>query len=469
MPKLKGTMRMSSDASFPDRFLWGAATAAYQIEGAATDDGKGQSIWDTFSHTPGKVYHGDTGDVACDSYHRYPEDVEVLKRLGAGAYRFSVSWPRVLPEGRGEVNAKGLDYYSRLVDALLEAGITPVPTLYHWDLPQALQDAFCGWAGRDVAEAFASYAAVVAEALGDRVHRWITLNEPWVVSNVGYRWGRHAPGHFDAGQAVAANHHLLLAHGLGVQAIRAAAPSPAQVGITLNLAVSRPTSPEAADMAAELEARHNGVYLEPLFSGRYPSRLSAQWSPALVPGLVQPGDMEVIAEPVDFLGVNYYFPGYVGVAAADGELRAGERPLEDGFVEVRPADLPVTAMDWLVEPTSLHELLTRVVAPAVGDLPVFITENGSSWYDYVNQDGEVVDLERVSYLRGHLAAVAAAIADGVNVRGYFAWSLLDNFEWAEGYAKRFGLTYVDFATQQRTLKRSGEYYAQVTRANALPE
>jgi beta-glucosidase len=462
-------MRMSSDASFPDRFLWGAATAAYQIEGAATEDGKGPSIWDTFSHTPGKVHHGETGDVACDSYHRYPEDIELLKRLGVGAYRFSVSWPRIVPEGRGEVNSKGLDYYGRLVDALLEAGITPVPTLYHWDLPQALQDAFGGWAGRDVAGAFASYAGVVAEALGDRVNRWITLNEPWVVSNVGYRWGRHAPGHTEASEAVAANHHLLLAHGLGVQAIRAASPTAAEVGITLNLGVSRPTSPAAADMAAELEARHNGVYLGPLFSGEYPSRLSAQWSPALVPGLVHDGDMAVIAEPIDFLGVNFYFPGYVGVAAADGQLRAGERPLEDGFVEVRPDGLPVTAMDWLVEPTSLHELLTRVVRPAAGDLPVLITENGSSWYDYVNQDGEVVDTERQSYLQGHLGAVRDAIADGVNVRGYFAWSLLDNFEWAEGYAKRFGLTFIDFATQQRILKRSGEYYAQVTRANALPE
>jgi beta-glucosidase len=222
-------------------------------------------------------------------------------------------------------------------------------------------------------------------------------------------------------------------------------------------------------MAAELEARHTGVYLGPLFSGEYPSRLSAEWSPALVPGLVRPGDMEVIAEPLDFLGVNYYFPGYVGVAPADGELRAGQRPLEGRFVEVRPAELPVTAMDWLVEPTSMRELLTRVVAPSCGGLPVYITENGSSWYDYVNSDGEVVDLERLAYLRGHLAAVRDAIADGVDVRGYFAWSLLDNFEWAEGYAKRFGLTFVDFATQRRILKRSGEYYARVTRANGLPE
>jgi beta-glucosidase len=457
---------MSSDR-FPDGFLWGAATAAYQIEGAPTEDGKGPSIWDTFSHTPGKVYHGETGDVACDSYHRYPEDIALLKRLGVGAYRFSVSWPRILPKGRGDVNTAGLDYYRGLVDALLAAGITPVPTLYHWDLPQVLQDEFGGWAGRDVAQAFADYATVVTEALGDRVGRWITLNEPWVVSNVGYRWGRHAPGHESGAEAVAANHHLLLAHGLAVSAIRAASPSPAEVGITLNLGVSRPTSPAASDMAAELEARHNGVYLGPIFAGAYPERLSPEWSPALVPGLVSDGDMAVIGTPIDFLGVNFYFPGYVGVAAADGQPRAGERPLEGGFVDVRPADLPVTAMDWLVEPTSLRELLTRVVAPVAGDLPVYITENGSCWYDYVNQDGEVVDAERQSYLHGHLGAVRDAIADGVNVRGYFAWSLLDNFEWAEGYAKRFGLTFVDFSTQRRILKRSGEYYARVTQANAL--
>ncbi len=458
---------MSSDR-FPDGFLWGAATAAYQIEGAATEDGKGPSIWDTFSHTPGKVYEGETGDVACDSYHRYPEDITLLKRLGVGAYRFSVSWPRILPKGRGDVNSAGLDHYSRLVDALLEAGIAPVPTLYHWDLPQALQDEFGGWASRDIAQAFADYAEVVTGALGDRVRRWITLNEPWVVSNVGYRFGRHAPGHESGAEAVAANHHLLLAHGLAVSAIRAASPTPTEVGITLNLGVSRPTSPAAADIAAEMEAAHNGVYLGPIFAGAYPERLRADWSPAHAPGLVHDGDFAVIGTPIDFLGVNFYFPGYVGVAAADGELRADERPMGgDGYVDVRPTGLPVTAMDWLVEPTALHELLTRVVGPAVGDLPVYITENGSAWYDYVNQNGEVVDTERLSYLRSHVGAVRDAIADGVNVRGYFAWSLLDNFEWAEGYAKRFGLAFVDFSTQRRILKRSGEYYAQVTQANGL--
>ena len=461
-------------SEFPGGFLWGAATAAYQIEGAATEDGKGPSIWDTFSHAPGTVYHGDTGDVACDSYHRYPEDIALLRQLGVGAYRFSLSWPRIVPKGQGTVNQAGLDYYSRLVDLLLENGITPVVTLYHWDLPQALQDAFGGWASRDIVEPFGEFAAVAAQALGDRVRHWITLNEPWVVAHVGYRAGRHAPGITDPAQAVAANHHLLLAHGRAVQAIRASSPSPAQAGITLNLAVVRPTSPEAAGLAAELEARQNGVYLGPLFEGAYPPGLTADYSPAAA-GLVKDGDLEVIREPADFLGVNFYAPQYVGTRAADGELRRGEGPLrrgdiaiDDHFVGVQPDGMPVTAMDWLVEPSSMHELLTRVVAPLTGDLPVYITENGSAWHDYVTQDGAVNDYERLSYLRDHLAAVRRAIADGVNVRGYFAWSLLDNFEWAEGYAKRFGLAFVDFGTQQRILKRSGQFYARVTRANALP-
>jgi beta-glucosidase len=456
----------STELRFPDGFLWGAATAAYQIEGAPDVDGKGPSIWDTFSHTPGKTFHGETGDVATDSYHRYPADIEMLQQLGVGSYRFSLSWPRIQADGRGPANRKGLDYYNRVIDALLEAGIEPAVTLYHWDLPQALQDAG-GWANRDIAAAFAEYAGIAGEAFGDRVRRWITLNEPWVSANVGYRFGRHAPGLQDGPQAVAANHHLLLAHGHAVPALRSAVPG-ADVGITLNLAVVRPVSAAAEDIAAELEASHNGVFLGPLFSGGYPERLTAQWSPARVDGLVRDGDLAVIAAPLDFLGVNYYFPQYVDIARPDGELRRGESLVAPGVVFLQPEGLPITAMNWLVEPTSFHELLTRVVAPVTGALPVYITENGSSWYDYQTQDGRIEDYERVSYLRGHLAAVHAAIADGVPVRGYFAWSLLDNYEWAEGYAKRFGLVYVDFATQQRILKRSGEFYAAVTRANALP-
>jgi beta-glucosidase len=461
---------MSADGQlhFPDGFLWGAATAAYQIEGAPDADGKGPSIWDTFSHTPGKTHHGDTGDVACDSYHRYPEDIAILKRLGVGSYRLSLSWPRIQPGGRGAANAKGLDYYNRVIDALLEAGIAPAVTLYHWDLPQELQDQG-GWANRDTAARFAEFAAIAGEAFGDRVPRWITLNEPWVSAHVGYRDGRHAPGIRDAAQAVAANHHLLLAHGRAVAALRSTAPS-GQVGITLNLAVVRPATPEASGHAALLEARQNGAYLDPIFHGRYPELLDGDpaFSPAAVPGLVQDGDLAEIGAPLDFLGVNYYAPNYVGLLRADGEPRRGETPAGDGFVTVQPEGLPITAMNWLVEPGSLRELLTRVVAPVTGGLPVYITENGSSWYDYITQDGRVHDEERIAYLRGHLTALHGAIADGVPVKGYFAWSLLDNYEWAEGYAKRFGLVFVDFATQQRTLKDSGEFYASVVAANALP-
>jgi beta-glucosidase len=458
-------MSIEEQLRFPDGFLWGAATAAYQIEGAPDADGKGPSIWDTFSHTPGKVFHGDTGDVACDSYHRYPEDIAMLQRLGVGAYRFSLSWPRIQPDGRGPANQQGLDYYHRLVDALLDKGITPVITLYHWDLPQALQDKG-GWAMRDIAEIFADFAAIAGEALGDRVHRWITLNEPWVVAHVGYRDGRHAPGETDPAKAVAANHHLLLAHGRAVRALRAASPSPAQIGITLNLDVARPVSPAAADMAAELEARMNGAYLDPLLRGAYPERLTAEFSPAKVPGLVHDGDFDVIRAPMDFLGVNFYAPHYVGIRP-DGEPRRGEQLIGPDVVLVQPDGMPVTAMNWLVDSSSIYELMTGLRDITDG-LPLYITENGSAWYDYVTPDGTVEDYERLEYLRDHLAALHAAIADGVNLRGYFAWSLLDNLEWAEGYAKRFGLVYVDFGTQKRILKRSGEFYARVVRANALP-
>jgi beta-glucosidase len=455
-------MSTNDQLRFPDGFLWGAATAAYQIEGAPDADGKGPSIWDTFSHTPGTTHHGDTGDVACDSYHRYPEDIALLGRLGAGAYR------RIQPSGRGAPSAKGLDYYNRVIDELLEAGITPAVTLYHWDLPQALQDEG-GWANRDVADWFADFAGIAGEAFGDRVPQWITLNEPWVVANVGYRQGRHAPGIRDAAQAVAANHHLLLAHGRAVAALRAARTS-GDIGITLNLTVERPVTPEAAGHAATLEARQNGVFLDPLFHGRYPELLDgdADYSPAAVPGLVRDGDFDVIGAPLDFLGVNFYSPHYVGLLRPDGEPRRGETVTGPGTVSVQPDGLPVTAMNWLVEPASIRELLTRVVAPATRSLPVYITENGSAWYDYVTADGRVHDDERAAYLRSHLAAVHGAITDGVPVKGYFAWSLLDNYEWAEGYAKRFGLAYVDFETQRRILKDSGEYYASVIAANAVP-
>ncbi len=460
---------MSTDQlRFPDGFLWGAATAAYQIEGAPDADGKGPSIWDTFAHTPGTTYHGDTGDIACDSYHRFGEDIALLKRIGAGAYRLSLSWPRIQPTGRGAVNAKGLDYYNRVIDALLEAGISPAVTLYHWDLPQALQDAG-GWPNRDSASWFAEFAAIAGDAFGDRVGKWITLNEPWVVSTVGYRDGRHAPGIRDAAQAVAANHHLLLAHGQALRALRASRAGATDAGITLNLAVVRPVTPEAAGTAALHEARHNGVFLEPLFHGRYPELLAdnPDYSPAAVGGLIQDGDFDVIQAPLDFLGVNFYAPSYVKPLSADGEPRQREFPAGPGVVNVQPEGLPITTMNWLVEPSAIRELLTRVVAPVTGALPLYITENGSAWYDYVAPDGRIHDEERIAYLRGHLTALHEAIADGVPLKGYFCWSLVDNFEWAEGYAKRFGLAYVDFGTQQRILKDSGEFFASVTARNAV--
>jgi beta-glucosidase len=456
-----------AQTQFPPGFLWGAATAAYQIEGAAREDGKGPSIWDTFSHLPGRTLHGDTGDIACDSYHRYADDIALLSRLGVGGYRFSLSWPRIQPDGRGAVNQAGLDYYRRLTDALLERGIAPVVTIYHWDLPQALQDKR-GWAARDIAEIFADFASIAGAALGDRVHRWITLNEPWVVANAGYRMGRHAPGITDPAQAVAAVHHLLLAHGLGTAALRAASTSPTEIGITLNMTTVRPASADAADLAAELDAAQNGVFLEPLLRGRYPGRLTAEYSPAAANGLVRDGDFGVIEEPIDFLGVNYYAPQIVRLRE-EGDERRGEQPVpgRPGAVFVQPDGMPVTPMGWLVDADGLHELLIRLRDDADG-LPLYITENGTACYDYVSPSGTVDDLERVDYLRAHLAAAQRAMRDGVDLRGYFAWSLLDNFEWSFGYSKRFGLAFTDFGTQRRILKRSGEWYAEVVRGNALP-
>jgi beta-glucosidase len=451
--------------AFPDGFLWGAATAAYQIEGAAEEDGKGPSVWDTFSHQPGRTRGGDTGDTACDSYHRLDEDLALLTRMSVGAYRFSVSWPRIQPDGHGPANQAGLDYYGRLVDGLLERGIQPAVTLYHWDLPQALQDKG-GWAARDTADRYAEYAEIVAAALGDRARRWITINEPWVIANLGYRVGKHAPGIADAAQAADATHHLLLAHGRAVPAIRAARSEALDVGITLNLSTVRAAEPSAGPLAAEIDAELNGVFLEPLLQGRYPAALGRDFRPA--DEVIQDGDFREIRAPIDFLGVNYYSPRVVRLRDGNG-LRRGEQPMDgrpDG-VNVHPDGIPLTAMGWLADPEGLHELLVRLKADAPG-LPLYITENGAACYDYVNPDGLVDDAERVSYLHGHLRAARRAISDGVDLRGYFVWSLLDNFEWAEGYSKRFGLVFVDFGTQSRIPKRSAAWYADVARTNSVP-
>jgi beta-glucosidase len=453
---------------FPDDFVWGSATAAYQIEGAPSIDGKGPSVWDTFSHAPGNVRGGDTGDVACDSYHRYREDVALMASLGLKAYRFSISWPRVQPGGRGPANSKGLDYYRALLDELAGHGITATVTLYHWDLPQELQNDG-GWAVRDTAERFADYTAICAEALGDRVARWITLNEPQVVANNGYRHGQHAPGLHDADAAAAATHHLLLGHGLATQVLRA--QGAAEVGITLDLHPVRVLGDgrlgdvEGARLITE--AMVNGIYLEPVLQGRYPAHAPAAMLPP--PALVADGDLATISQRLDFMGVNYYSPIFLR-PGDPADLRRNEEPARSGVpgvVEYRPGELERTTMGWLVDADGLYELLQEVSKQAPG-LPLYITENGRAAEDYVNPQGEVDDIERVRYLHAHLDAAARAIKDGVSLAGYFVWSLLDNFEWAWGYQKRFGIIYVDFGTQHRIPKSSAHFYSDVVRANAVP-
>jgi beta-glucosidase len=460
-------MSQGRDA-FPDGFGWGVSTAAYQIEGAVAEDGRGLSIWDTFSHQPGRTTNGDTGDIACDAYHRTGEDLGLLSQLGVNGYRFSIAWPRVQPDGRGNPNQAGLDYYRRLVDQLLERGITPLVTLYHWDLPQPLQDKG-GWAARDTADLFADYAATVAGALGDRVQRWITLNEPWVVSSMGYRSGENAPGISDPEQYVAAVHHLLLGHGQATAAVRSAARQPAQVGITLNMAQVYPADPAShtdRELAADIDADLNAVFLDPLTRGAYPARLGAGQAPG--PQLIRDGDFATIQAPIDFLGVNYYAPHIVAVRE-DGIFRRGDQPMpwRPGATFVQPDHLPVTAMGWLVDPDGLYDLLLRVRDDAPG-VPLYITENGAACDDYVNPDGTVEDPDRIAYLHGHLQAARRAIAEGVPLRGYYAWSLLDNFEWAHGYSKRFGLVFVDYGTQRRIPKRSAAWYGEVARTNSVP-
>ena len=458
--------------AFPSGFTWGAATAAYQIEGATGADGRGPSVWDTFSRTPGKVRGGDTGDTACDSYHRYPEDADLLRSLGLSAYRFSVSWPRIFPDGGGQLNQAGLDYYKRLLDALAERGIAPAATLFHWDLPQTLQDKG-GWAARDTALLFADYATVVAEALGDRVNRWITLNEPLVVTHNGHRIGVHAPGITDNAVAAAVTHHLLLGHGLGVAAVRAAVPG-AEVGITLNLTpvtvqASANGSAEALEKARLVaDATLNGTFLEPVLSGRYPEHAPAAFLPPA--DLIHEGDMATIAAPIDFLGVNYYQPEHLRAGDPENLRRGEDRPLPGitgNVVHYDPEQLERTNMGWLIDPDGLYALLMRLSADAPG-LPLYITENGCAAEDYVNPDGQVNDLERIKFLHLHLAAAARAARDGATLAGYYVWSLLDNFEWAYGYQKRFGIVYVDFATQQRIPKASSAFYAQVASNNAVP-
>ena len=439
--------------SFPKDFVWGAATASYQIEGGWNEDGKGESIWDRFSHTPGKVDNGDMGDVACDHYHRWREDVALMKAMGLKAYRFSIAWSRILPAGRGKVNQAGIDFYSNLVDALLEAEIEPWVTLYHWDLPQALQDRG-GWPKRDVVEAFVEYTDIVTRALGDRVKNWITFNEPWVSAFVGYKDGRHAPGLTDLDAAIAAAHHLLLSHGEAVPVIRANCPD-ANVGITLNLTLQVPASPSVADrkLATWTDGYINRYFLDPLVGRGYPQDIVSGFGNAMK--FVRPGDMDAIAVPIDFLGVNYYTRNINrDEHADDNEQRTVFRGDE------------ITEMDWEVYPKGLYNILGRLhfdyAFPAI-----YITENGAAFPDDVNADGEVDDPARLSYIKRHLEMVHAAIQIDVPIKGYFVWSLLDNFEWGFGYSKRFGVVHVDYRTLQRTPKSSAKWYRQVIRENGV--
>jgi beta-glucosidase len=448
---------------FPADFVWGVATAAYQIEGAAAADGRGPSIWDTFSHTPGRVRSGDTGDVAADHYHRYAEDVALLAALGVRAYRFSVSWPRVQPDGRGQANQRGLDFYRRLVDALVGHGIEPVVTLYHWDLPQALQDGG-GWVARDTAARFADYASAVAGALGDRVRHWTTLNEPWCSAFLGYATGAHAPGIADPAMAFPAAHHLLLGHGLAAHAIRAATLSQAQVSLVLNPApvIAASDRPADLDAARRVDAVQNRLFLDPVLRGHYPDDLPADAARWTRWDFVRPGDEHVIAAPLDMLGVNYYQPMRV-TAGGPGE------PPHPGTAETRllPPPGARTAMDWEIEPQGLLDVLLRIHS-GYRPVPLLVTENGAAFDDRVGPDGRVHDADRIRFLDGHVHAAHAALERGVDLRGFFVWSFLDNFEWAEGYAKRFGLVYVDYPSQRRILKDSGYWFRDVVASGGVP-
>jgi beta-glucosidase len=456
---------------FPPGFRWGAATAAYQIEGAAREGGRTPSIWDTFSATPGKVAGGDTGDEAADHYHRYAEDVALMADLGLGAYRFSVAWPRVQPSGRGPVNPAGMAFYDRLVDALRAAGITPVLTLYHWDLPQELEDAG-GWVDRDIAYRFAEYAHLVAARLGDRVPVWTTLNEPWCSAFLGYASGEHAPGRTDPGASLAAAHHLLLAHGLGVDALRAALPAGTEVSLVLNLAPVRAAGPTAADAEAvrRVDGLQNRLFLDAVLRGSYPADVLADTADLTDWGFVRDGDLATIARPLDLLGVNYYRPTLVSAGEPVPQTVNGRRPTQwPGCAEVRfhqPAG-PVTNMGWSVDASGLRDLLLRLRRD-YGDIALVVTENGAAYDDRPTGDGIVHDPDRIAFLRGHLGAVHEAIQAGVDVRGYFVWSLLDNFEWAYGYAKRFGIVHVDYATGARVPKRSAYWYRDVIARHGLP-
>jgi beta-glucosidase len=435
----------AEELMFPHNFMWGASTSSYQIEGAVDTDGRGKSIWDIFSHTPGRVEGGDTGDVACDHYHRWGEDIDLVARANFSAYRFSTSWPRIMPSGAGAVEPRGLDFYDRLVDGLLTRGLTPFLCLYHWDLPQALQNNG-GWLNRDIAPKFADYAAVVARRLGGRVKLWATFNEPNIHALFGHGVGSHAPGLKGLPNMVAAMHHQNLAHGQAVQALRAESAD-LKIGTIVSLQPARPSSASDSDRNATLrfDAMWNGACLDPLLKGAYPAPVAADFAP-----LIADGDVAAIHQPLDFLGVNYYAPMYV--ADAPGSLFGA-------WFGAVPSGTPFTAMGWPVDAAGLTEELIDL-SERYGRPELYVTENGACYDDTVAADGIVHDGERLAFIRDHLAAAGRAVAAGVKLRGYFVWSLLDNFEWASGYSRRFGIIRVDFADQRRTPKASYQWLAE---------
>ncbi|MDK1358940.1 GH1 family beta-glucosidase [Arthrobacter sp. zg-Y1219] len=467
------TINSSVETNWPAGFIWGSATAAAQVEGAAAEDGKEESVWDAFARTPGNILNGDTPATAVDHYHRMPADVALMKELGLDSYRFSTSWARVRPGGRS-ANAKGLDFYSRLVDELLEAGILPWLTLYHWDLPQALEEAG-GWANRDTAHRFVDYANDVYSALGDRVQHWTTFNEPFCSSLLGYGSGVHAPGRQEPRAAIAAVHHQHLAHGLAVTELRSRGAQ--QLGITLNLSNSIPRDPaDPADLEAArlFDSLQNRIFLDPILRGAYPQDTLADLEPFGLGEVIRPGDLEIIAAPIDFLGVNHYhddlISGHPDTSGADGHSGGSGRPSASPWIGADQIafpsrGLPRTAMDWEVNPDGLRKLLVRLGEEYPALPPLYITENGAAYNDVVAADGSVPDPERTQFILDHIDAVGRAIDAGADVRGYFVWSLLDNFEWSWGYSKRFGIVRVDYDTQKRTVKDSGHAYSRLIAAS----
>lgn len=446
---------MADTLRFPKDFIFGVATASYQIEGAAFEDGRIPSHWDTYSHTPGKTYRGDTGDVACDHYHRYPEDVALIAGLGVSSYRFSFAWPRILTEDR-RVNTKGLDFYHRLLDELEKQGITPAATIYHWDLPQWLADRG-GWANRDSVGYYADFAEVLFRNYGDRIKTWITHNEPWCASFLSYGLGEHAPGHRDWREAVLASHHILLSHGEAVKGYRGMGLK-GQIGITLNLNVVDPKTESEADQQAAFrgDGFQNRWFLDPLFKAQYPADMMDIFRPYVQDyQFMRPGDVETIAQPIDFLGVNYYSRSVVFDDPTGGFLRTGHVPV--------PLER-MTDMGWEVHPNSLYRLMMRLNREYT-KLPIYITENGAAYPDQVSEDGRVHDPDRVKFVEAHLQAALQSIQEGSTLKGYYLWSLMDNFEWAYGYAKRFGIIYVDYETQERIMKDSAYWYRDLVRSH----